>query len=63
MKPNTEDITNDPTIMGNEKPRRTDTLPEGEEVQEEDPRNGMNQPVDGGPADESEEDNDEKDEE
>ena len=61
MKPNTEDIALDPTIIGNEKPRRTDTLPEGEEVQEEDPRNGMNQPVDSADADESEDD--EKDEE
>jgi hypothetical protein len=31
--------------MGNEKPRRSDDLPEGEELQEEDPRNGMNRPV------------------
>jgi hypothetical protein len=60
MKPSTEDIANDPTIMGNEKPRRTDDLPEGEEVQEEDPRNGMNRPVDSGRAEDSD---DEKDEE
>jgi hypothetical protein len=47
MKPTTEDLVNDPTIMGNEKPRRNDELPEGEKVEEEDPRNGMNRPVDG----------------
>ena len=49
MKPSSENIGNDPTILGNEKPRRNldnDSLPEGEEVQEEDPRNGMNRPVD-----------------
>lgn len=57
MKPTTEDIAHDPTILGNEKPRRSDTLPEDEEVQEEDPRNGMNRPVDSGDKDE------EKDEE
>ena len=56
MKPS-PDVVNDPTIMGNEKPRRTDDLPEGEEVQEEDPRNGMNQPVEPAP------DEEEKDEE
>ena len=56
MKPN-PDVANDPTIMGNEKPRRTDDLPEGEEVQEEDPRNGMNRLAEPAP---SAEDNDEE---
>ena len=56
MKPS-PDVTHDPTIMGNEKPRRTDDLPEGEEVQEADPRNGMNRPVE--PAPSVEEDRDE----
>ena len=55
MTPN-PDVTNDPTIMGNEKPRRTDDLPEGEEVQEEDPRNGMNRPVEPAPSAEEERD-------
>ena len=58
MKPTTEDIANDPTIMGNDKPRRSDKLPEGEEVQEADPRNGMNQPV-GDTSDREEEEKDE----
>ena len=57
MKPSTQDVEHDPTIMGNERPRRNDDLPEGEEVQEEDPRNGMNRPVEPDPAEE------EKDEE
>ncbi len=64
MKPENQNLGNDPTIMGNEKPRRNlddDSLPEGEKVQEEDPRNGMNRPVDGGRADRSEEE-EEKDE-
>lgn len=49
MNPKDQPIGNDPTIMGNEKPRRSrddDDLPRGEEVQEEDPRNGMNRPND-----------------
>jgi len=48
MKPSSHNVGNDPTIMGNEKPRRDlddDNLPEGEKVQDEDPRNGMNRPV------------------
>ena len=59
MKPSNQNVGNDPTIMGNEKPRRDDDLPEGEEVQEEDPRNGMNRPPDAIRADG---DDDEKDE-
>ena len=58
MKPSNQNVGNDPTIMGNEKPRRDDDLPEGEEVQEEDPRNGMNRPV-ADTRDRSEEDKDE----
>lgn len=55
MKPsNEDDIVNDPTIMGNEKPRRNDDLPEGEEVEEEDPRNGMNRPASGTASEEKE---------
>ena len=49
MNPKDQPIGNDPTIMGNEKPRTDrgdDHLPRREKVQEEDPRNGMNQPVD-----------------
>ena len=49
MNPKDQPIGNDPTIMGNERPRRDrddDNLPEGEEVQREDPRNGINRPVD-----------------
>ena len=59
MKPNSQNVANDPTIMGNEKPRRDDELPEGEEIQEEDPRNGMNQPVETNRADRPEEERDE----
>ena len=62
MKPSSERVVNDPTIMGNEKPRRNlddDSLPEGEEVQEEDPRNGMNRPLDEGRSDRSEQERDE----
>jgi len=61
MKPSDPTVGNDPTIMGNEKPRRNlddDSLPEGEEVQEEDPRNGMNRPVED--TDRSEEEKDEE---
>lgn len=51
MNPKDQPIGNDPTIMGNEKPRSNrddDDLTPGEEIQEEDPRNGMNRPpVDG----------------
>lgn len=60
MKPSNQTVGNDPTIMGNEKPRRNlddDSLPEGEEVQDEDPRNGMNRPVETG-TDHSKEDRD-----
>lgn len=49
MTPKDQPIGNDPTIMGNERPRRNrddDNLPEGEEVQREDPRNGINRPAD-----------------
>ena len=60
MKPITEDIANDPTLIGTDKPRRSHKLPEGEEVQEEDPRNGMNRPVDDLGSDDEQ---DEKDEE
>lgn len=56
MKPSTEDIAYDPTIIGNEKPRRSVKLPEGEEIQEEDPRNGMNRPVEPAPSEEEEKD-------
>ena len=62
MKPSSENVGNDPTILGNEKPRRNldnDSLPEGEEVQEEDPRNGMNRPVDTTRSDRTEEEKDE----
>jgi len=45
MKPSSRNIGKDPTIMGNEKPRVDDTLPEGEKIEDEDPRNGMNRPV------------------
>jgi hypothetical protein len=58
MKPSDHNVGSDPTIMGNEKPRRSlddDDLPEGEKVQEEDPRNGMNRPV-SDPANVDEED-------
>jgi hypothetical protein len=58
MKPSNPTVGNDPTIMGNEKPRRNDDLPEGEELQEEDPRNGMNRPV--ADTDRSEEEKDEE---
>ena len=49
MKPSNQNIGNDPTIMGNERPRQdrnNDNLPRDTRVQEEDPRNGMNQPAD-----------------
>ena len=49
MNPKNQPGSNDPTIMGNEKPRRDhddDNLPRDEKVQHEDPRNGMNRPVD-----------------
>ena len=58
MKPSDPTVGNDPTIMGNEKPRRNlddDSLPEGEEVQEEDPRNGMNRPIEELPEQEKDE--------
>jgi hypothetical protein len=55
MKPSNPTVGNDPTIMGNERPRRNDDLPEGEELQEEDPRNGMNRPVAELPEDEKDE--------
>ena len=51
MKHSSQNVGNDPTIMGNERPRRDrddDKLPEGTKVQHEDPRNGMNRPIEGG---------------
>ena len=49
MKHRSQHVGNDPTIMGNERPRRDhddDNLPRDTRVQHEDPRNGMNRPVD-----------------
>lgn len=49
MNPKHQPVGNDPTIMGNERPRTDrddDNLPPGEEEQKEDSRNGMNRPVD-----------------
>ena len=48
MKPSNQTVGNDPTIMGNERPRRDrddDRLPKDAQVQHEDPRNGLNRPV------------------
>jgi hypothetical protein len=42
-------LGNDPTIMGNERPRSdrdNEHLPRGEKVEHQDPRNGMNRPAD-----------------
>ena len=49
MNPKKQPLGNDPTLMGNDKPRRDhddDNLPRDEKVQHEDPRNGLNRPVD-----------------
>jgi hypothetical protein len=62
MNKNDPSVEDDPTIMGNEKPRRNlddDSLPDGEKVQEEDPRNGMNRPLDESGSDRSEDERDE----
>ena len=61
MKHRSQHVGNDPTIMGNERPRRDrddDNLPRDSKVQHEDPRNGLNRPVDGGRSDSSEDKND-----
>jgi len=60
MKPTTDDIANDPTLIGNDRPRQSEDLPEGEKLQEEDPRNGMNRPVDPAASDDKDEDDEKK---
>ena len=63
MKPHNQNVGHDPTIMGNEKPRRDhddDNLPKGDRVQHQDPRNGVNRPVDTGRPVPSGEDRNEK---
>jgi hypothetical protein len=58
MKPSSQNVANDPTIMGNERPRRElddDNLPKGAKVQEEDPRNGINLPLEDADSDREEE--------
>jgi hypothetical protein len=48
MKPSNRNVGHDPTIMGNERPRRDrddDHLSKDARVQDEDPRNGLNRPA------------------
>jgi hypothetical protein len=64
MKHQSQNVGSDPTIMGNERPRRDrddDNLPKETRVQHEDPRNGMNRPVgDASRPDRSEDDSNEE---